>query len=586
MKGNSKRKLASDNKELNNLSPIEDKIEEVLVEPENWTIVTALDRVLDEARESKLSEELWSRMESPLKFLRNNLGLTNFQIVAIAIMIEAAEPVSWRGFGEFVGCSRLSIMTYTEEMEDLLAKRWIVKKGAKDRGRMYEGFALVGGVVTALRHNKVFVPEKIDGLEIQAFVDKIEEYVDNNPYSDFEEDEEWFVRLCEANRQLPLCQAVLHYKDVHVRSLLLMTVLNFAQFADSDNEGLTIEEVDNLYPRDYDANYIRRRLRDGSHVLIREGYLEHACEDGVANPERYSLTKRAKEELLNSYTPSRSRCLKSRKNDGNLKRHEAIKEKRMFYNEREHKQIKQLCDLLQQDNLVGVQQRLEEQGMRKGFACLFYGEPGTGKTETVLQIARQTGRDIMQIDIAGMRDKYVGESEKNIKAAFSCYRDICRESETMPILFFNEADAIFGKRTTVGTKNSGVEKMENAMQNIILQEMETLEGILIATTNLTVNLDAAFDRRFLFKIEFSKPDTEVKTRLWKSMIQDLNTEEAHVLAMRYDFSGGQIDNIARKRTIDYILSGTQAGLSKIEEFCKAELLERKNMSMNTIGFRI
>ncbi len=99
--------------------------------------------------------------------------------------------------------------------------------------------------------------------------------------------------------------------------------------------------------------------------------------------------------------------------------------------------------------------------MRKGFACLFYGAPGTGKTESVLQIARQTGRDIMQVDIAGMRDKYVGESEKNIKAVFQNYRELCKKSEVMPILFFNEADALINKRTE--RIEHSVDKMDNAM---------------------------------------------------------------------------------------------------------------------------
>ena len=86
-----------------------------------------------------------------------------------------------------------------------------------------------------------------------------------------------------------------------------------------------------------------------------------------------------------------------------------------------------------------------------------------------------------------MRNKYVGESEKNIKAVFQRYREICKQSEVMPILFFNEADALINKRTE--NIEHSVDKMDNAMQNIILQEIENLDGILIATTNLTSNLD-------------------------------------------------------------------------------------------------
>ena len=124
--------------------------------------------------------------------------------------------------------------------------------------------------------------------------------------------------------------------------------------------------------------------------------------------------------------------------------------------------------------------------------------------------------------------------------------------------------------------------MDNAMQNIILQEIEDLDGILIATTNLTSNLDRAFERRFLYKVEFHKPDTEVKTKIWLSMLRDISEEEARLLSTHFDFSGGQIENIARKRTVDYILSGKYASLEEIESYCRTELLNGK--VQRRIGF--
>ena len=85
---------------------------------------------------------------------------------------------------------------------------------------------------------------------------------------------------------------------------------------------------------------------------------------------------------------------------------------RVTHRRSQEEQIDRLTSLLSTESLPSIQQRLEEQGMRKGFVCLFYGAPGTGKTETVLQIARQTGRDLMQVDIAGLRDKWVGEERE------------------------------------------------------------------------------------------------------------------------------------------------------------------------------
>ena len=554
-------------------------------EPETWTIITALNRVLDVAEDSQLSDEYWEVCKNPLAFLRQELGLTNVQIVVLAIMIEAGEPISWKRLGNYLGCSRLSIMVYSEEIEELVTKRWAVRRGVHEIGGFFEGFALVHGVITALRHNKTYVPEKIDGLNEQQFVDKLESHIDKNMNDrniEFKDDEEWMQQLAKANSHLPLCHEVLKFDDIHIQSLLLLIVVDYAQWEGSEGEGLTFQTINDLYPEEYECDCLRQELREGTHPLMRYGYIEHKCNDGQADTEQYMLTRKAKAELLSAYKPSHSKCGRRRVDNRFLKSHEAIKEKSLFFNTSEQEQIERLTSLLSKENLPSIQQRLEEQGMRKGFACLFYGGPGTGKTETVLQIARQTGRDLMQVDIAGMRDKFVGESEKNIKEVFSRYRKRCQNSEVMPILFFNEADGIFGKRSNCSGSNPSVEKMDNAMQNIILQEMEDLEGILIATTNLTNNFDTAFERRFIFKIEFHKPDTDVKAKIWCSMLKDISTDDARQLASHFDFSGGQIENIARKRTVDYILSGKYASLDEIEGYCRAELLTGKER--RSIGF--
>ena len=187
----------------------------------------------------------------------------------------------------------------------------------------------------------------------------------------------------------------------------------------------------------------------------------------------------------------------------------------------------------------------------------------------------------MLIDIAGMRDKWV-ESEKNIKGVFERYRDICKNTHLKPILFFNEADALFGKR--MESAESTVDKMNNAMQNIILQEIENLDDILIATTNLTGTLDQAFERRFLFKVEFRKPSVAVKAKIWKSMFKGaLSDPDILNLISEYDFSGGEIENIARKRSIDYILEGEDIRIDKLRQYCNEERLagsQRKSIGFN------
>ena len=240
----------------------------------------------------------------------------------------------------------------------------------------------------------------------------------------------------------------------------------------------------------------------------------------------------------------------------------------MFYNPEEKKQIDILKSLISPERFSTIQESLKKSGMRTGFSCLFYGAPGTGKTETVYQLAKQSGRGLIVANVSELKNCYVGESEKNVQALFDNYRKAVQESDLAPILLFNEADAIFGRRMS-GAENA-VDKMENSLQNIILQEMEKLDGILIATTNLTENLDKAFERRFLYKIKFGKPSLEARCNIWKSMIPSLTEDEALILADSFNLSGGQIENVARKRTIDSIIKNEEPSIDEIIVYCNTE----------------
>jgi SpoVK/Ycf46/Vps4 family AAA+-type ATPase len=123
----------------------------------------------------------------------------------------------------------------------------------------------------------------------------------------------------------------------------------------------------------------------------------------------------------------------------------------------------------------------------------------------------------------------------------------------------------------LGENRRGPGQTENAIQNIILQEMENLSGgILIATTNMTGNLDMAFERRFLYKIEFEKPDAAAKRAIWKSIMPGLNEMDAGVLSDRFDLSGGQIENVARKATVAGLLYGKEPSIGELVSYCEEE----------------
>jgi len=287
------------------------------------------------------------------------------------------------------------------------------------------------------------------------------------------------------------------------------------------------------------------------------------------------LTDKAKEDFLAEINME-----ENVKKEGNILG-ENINNKPLFYNNKINSRINELTELLKEENFSNIQKCLTENGMRTGFACLFSGPPGTGKTETAYQIARETKRDIMVVDISDTKSMWFGESEKKIKALFNRYKGAVKQKGLTPILLFNEADAVLGKRRELSENKRGSDQTENAIQNIILQEIESFNGILIATTNMVKNFDKAFERRFLYKIEFENSDIEAKKSIWKSHIKTLCDPEAEQLAKNFDFSEGQIENIARKSTVSYILKGTTPDFSVLETFCKEEQFEKCE---NRIGF--
>ena len=150
------------------------------VEKQHFTLISALDKVLEGARRSTLNDNFWRTNNQPIEFLSEQLEMTKMQVVFLAILIEFGEPMSWKKFGDCLKCSKLSVMVYSDEMEDLVKKRWVIHRIAREGFANCEGFALVPGVVTALRKNEVFVPEKIDGLSEQEFVNKLERHLEKN----------------------------------------------------------------------------------------------------------------------------------------------------------------------------------------------------------------------------------------------------------------------------------------------------------------------------------------------------------------------------------------------------------------------
>lgn len=347
------------------------------------------------------------------------------------------------------------------------------------------------------------------------------------------------------------------------------------------NESCLCSTLSDLYAKT-NAYFINlRKMLDEKDPLSTNGFIEIEKND-VVEKTTVTLSDHTIELI---YGKNADLYKKKPVCNRNILEPEKLKEKHLFYSETVQKQIDMLEESLSQKNLVAMQKRLESKGLPKGVAVLLYGAPGTGKTETVYQLAKKTSRKILHVDISESKSMWFGESEKIVKKIFTNYRKLCqtaeRRHENTPILLFNEADALISKRKDVTSGNCA--QTENAIQNILLEEMEKLDGIIFATTNLCNNMDKAFERRFLFKVEYEKPSLEARKKIWGSKLPKLGESDLERLANRFDFSGGEIDNIVRKCEMTEIIKGALPSYDEIAELCENERLEKEEKECR-VGF--
>lgn len=542
---------------------------------EKMTVGMAFELIAKETKSSKLTQNVLDSIAAPARFLKRKLGLNVMQCYILSVVLEnSGENVSSEDLAEYADISHIRVMRLYPQIEKLVAGGFLDVVGENSLNAWNSCYSASLSLVNAVRFNgKLELPD----------------------YKKFTPDDMWqsaksFLQKCDYNRisytkmlteiksllsgcaHIDFCRKITDLGLDDENMVLLMIICNC--LVNKSEDYVSECDYNDVIPA-VAQNRIVFQFKAGNNKLIAENLVEAKNSDC----NEFRLTKNGITFLLGEeYIPKSYFTVEENKNNPS----QNVVAKQMFYNANEAVQIQRLANLLDQENFAKIQARMRNMGMREGFCCIFHGAPGTGKTETVLQLARKTGREIIQVDLSAIKDKYVGESEKNIKMVFTDYKEKLQQSSTAPILLFNEADAVFGKRHT--GINSEVEQMSNAMQNIILQAMEDFDGILIATTNLTDNIDSAFDRRFLYKVEFKKPSCSVRKKIWLSMIPELSEEDASMIAARYEFSGGQIENVARRMMVDTILYDRELTCAEVISVCDEEKLSNgKKFGINKIS---
>ena len=530
-------------------------------------LLAAIEQIVDKAKGTGLSAEFFRKADRYIRYVSEVMELTKEQSVMLALFVDNScdTDITISSFGEYLGCRTSRLLRYMNDI-DVLEKRELI------RGRHSHDevtYRVPVELIEALKRNEKYVPKDYTGLTCVELFGELANIFDmrENKELRYGDMVKKIDDLFCCNSNLEYVQKVKSYGfSERVRMLLILFSHLFVNNSD-DNVGW--HDLEFMHDGRATWSYVKNRLSSGDHPLLEANIIENNNDGGFGDRNSFRMTNKAKNELFGELNLT---SMNKRSKRGDIVRYENIVPKALFYNEKNKAQVEELASLLDDEKYNQIRSRMKDTGFRCAFTCLLYGAPGTGKTETALQLARQTGRDIMQVNISQIKSMWVGESEKNIKQVFDNYRAMVNDSQTTPILLFNEADAIIGKRQE-GTLRS-VDKMENSIQNIILQEMEMLDGILIATTNLAQNMDKAFERRFLYKIKFDKPTVEARTNMWREMIPVLNEEESRILAGKFDFSGGQIENIARHYTIGKILHGdSEDVVNTLSTYCESEKLE-------------
>lgn len=538
------------------------------------SILESFEYIVELAEDSNLDNDFFEKAAKHIKYASRKLKLAPMQVVLLAMFVDRSEDsrIMISDIAKYTGCRTTKILRLSDDIDTLERQRYL----RASRSRNSLSYRVPGAVLKSLRKNQPYIYEEEPIPDTQTFFDRFDRLMNEKNDDELTHDslKELTMEMLDEIKGTIFATELRRCGFGDEDTLLFIFMAHL--FVENNDDNIGFHDIDDLFDNDEIPSWVKREFRSRESELFEKELIENVNEDGMARSDAFKLTEKAKEQFLCELNLN-----KIGRSDRNLIKVGTLAEKDLIYNETERGQITELSSILSENRFNEVQKRLRSAGMRPGFCCIFYGAPGTGKTETVYQLARRTGRDIMRVDVDKIKSCWVGESEKNIKALFDRYRNICKNSELAPILLFNEADAVLGVRMEGASR--AVDKMENSIQNIILQEMETLEGIMIATTNLTTNLDKAFERRFLYKIRFDKPTVNARTEICKAMLKGLSDEDAKTLASQFDLSGGEIENIARKHSVNSILSGNDAiDIQELISSCRHEKITKDNRPR--IGF--
>jgi hypothetical protein len=545
-------------------------------------LMKIIDALSDKLKNSRLDPEQIAAASAELDELSGYMEVNRIQAILFAAILSLnfkKRRVSVDQLAGHFGVNGIHIMAHFDDLKALQKLRWI--RSDMDGESKYAMLSDINFYITrdvldrVMNRSKELQPSKHgDIYQILAEVINLSVDFDRERISHWDLMQD--VReLVDTHRELPYFQALTREGLTQEEELAFMITCQRTLVGDAEIDLNKVVQI--AAGSSYDSMRLKRSIVKGENKLVKANLI--MLQEGLfMSDQQITLTDIA---IRRYFSEDVDLLIRSKVDNSNIQKCTTISPVRLFFNPEEQEKIHQLGRLMSRKGYKEITGRLSQRDMRTGFTILLHGAPGTGKTETVMQLALKTKRDVMRVDLSQTKSMWYGESEKKIKKIFDQYREVLKYADHVPILLFNEADGLFGIRTS--QEKSNTSQTFNTMQNILLEEMENFEGILIATTNLTANFDKAFERRFLYKIAFSPPAETARKMIWRSKLPEIPKNITGKLAVEFPFSGGQIENIARKCEIDGLLNGRQPGERELRNHCLEEKLNQPQRVK--VGFR-
>jgi DNA polymerase III delta prime subunit len=550
----------------------------------NFNVIELISSIAKVVRNSELSDEVLEKVSQQCETLAEYLDVNKQQAMlfsVIFVLYSKLPSVNIRELYSFFNIDFIEGLKFKYDIQVLLNKELIELEEFYSKQRrktnLTRSSLIIPESIISATYRNVEIPQKITfELDIYEFCDTVTTYINERCEDKIDTNSlfKYVKELEDANPEIEGVENLLKLGLLIEDRVLVYQILN--DMVSTGRYTLIESTLKDMYDN------ARLRMNKYRELLFNENPmyemdLIQLHRQKFSNDAQLELTAYGMEFLLGD-----DAILYQVKNKNkDILSYQDIKQVELFFDGKLKQQIDFLSNSLKHENFVLLQRRLSEKNMSSGICSILHGSPGTGKTELCYQLAKLTGRDIFLLDLSQMKDLYFGQSEKNTKDVFTRYNFLLSKNEVAPILLINECDGLFSRRLT-NTQRS-TDQTINTIQNILLEELEKFQGILLCTSNLVENLDSAFERRFLFKIEFQKPSIEVKLKIWKSKLNWIDDDFAKELAEQFDLSGGQIDNVVRKVIMQEVLNGKLPSNDEINEFCKTETILKK--TMNKIGYK-